>query len=158
MFRTSGFKHCEKTGCIRNGGEKRRKKEEREKQMSDHEHSVQENSLQIFAFYCGYLCQIRVLRPFAKSRNAQSSANIIFICFLLAVIINISFNIINEYYSSYKVIEETGYHAILIHYCFENFYAFSSFTKSDTRLYNQEMSINTAFSIVQYLYKFIKGE
>lgn len=67
--------------------------------MLDHEHNVQERTRSKYSLSTVDNYAKRVLRqPFAKSRNAQSSANVILICFLLAVIINISFNIINEYY------------------------------------------------------------
>lgn len=69
--------------------------------MSDHEHGVQENSLQIFAFYCGYLCQHAYYGLLQNPAMRKVVLSIILICFLLAVIINISFNIINEYYSSF---------------------------------------------------------
>jgi len=66
--------------------------------MLDHEHNVQERTRSKYSLSTVDIYAKRVLRrPFAKSRNAQSSANVILI-FLLAVIINISFNIINEYY------------------------------------------------------------
>jgi len=80
---------------------KRRKKEERENERTNYEHNVQERTRSKYSLSTVNIYAERVLRSFAKSRNAQSSANVILICFLLTVIINISFNTINEYYSSF---------------------------------------------------------
>lgn len=93
-----------------------------------------------------------LLRPFAKSRDAQSMCQRYPYIFLTCLLLSLLTLLVSIILPSYKVIEETTrpYYIIV-----PSFFHVSS-SLAESRLRNREMSTNAAFSIVQYLYKFTK--
>jgi len=136
----------------RDGKEKEEKKKREKNERTNYEHNVQERTRSKYSLSTVNIYVERVLRPFAKSRNAQSSTNLsVYVSYLLLLSIFLLTLLMSIILPSYKVIEDKPRDLITL--LFRVFYTFSLF-KSPTRLYNREMSINAAFSIVQYLYKF----
>lgn len=127
--------------------------------MSDHEHNVQERTRSKYSLSTVDIYAERVSRPFRKIpqcvvRKAALTSLSLYVSYLLLL----SISLINEYFFLVQGNRGNRYHA---YYIIVPSFIFTSLPPSlnpRTRLYNREMSINAAFSIVQYPYKFIREE
>jgi len=136
MFRTSGFKHCEKAGCIRRNG-----KEEQKKRKNDWSwaHNMQVRTRSKYSLsISGYLCQ-NAYYGLLQNPVTRRVVLTLFLCFFLLAVIIINISLLLSIslltllmsiviLSSYKIVEEnTRSYCIIVPSFYVSLFFFTKF-------------------------------